>query len=126
MKWSSKIEQKIHDNEYIDILDEFPIRKDLWLKNFVKSAVSTSLFALGFNFIFEGTNNNNMQQVGLGIIAVLVAVIVIFVIDSYHQKVRELELKAIDNNQALSYEYVDEQVEKIVKKAILKSLNDEE
>ena len=80
------------------------LKKDLWLKNFVKSAVSTTLIALSINFFFNGfmEHPRNFEEILLGIIAFLLAIVVIFVIDSYHQKVREMELKSIDSNQKIN------------------------
>ncbi len=128
LSWIEKVEKKISNKEPVDLLVDLPIKKDIWLKNFIKSAVSTTLIALAINFIFNGYKNpTNYEEILLGIIAFLLAIVVIFVIDSYHQKVRELELKSIDSNQkinSLTEDYLDEEIEKVIKKKIRERYKD--
>lgn len=127
--WVKKIEHKIDVGEPINLMYDLPVKKDLWLKNFVKSAVSTTLIALSINFFFNGfmEHPRNFEEVLLGIIAFLLAIVVIFVIDSYHQKVREMELKSIDSNQkinSLTEEYLDEVIEKVIQKKFKEIMED--
>lgn len=127
--WVKKIEHKIDVGEPIDLMCDLPVKKDLWLKNFVKSAVSTTLIALSINFFFNGfmEHPKNFEEILLGIIAFLLAIVVIFVIDSYHQKVREMELKSIDSNQklnSLTEDYLNEVVEKVIKKKLKEVMED--
>lgn len=127
--WVKKIEHKIDVGEPIDLMRDLPVKKDLWLKNFVKSAVSTTLIALSINFFFNGfmEHPRNFEEMLLGIIAFLLAIVVIFVIDSYHQKVREMELKSIDSNQkinSLTEDYLNEVVEKVIKKKLKEVMED--
>ena len=70
----------------------------------------------------------NFEEVLLGIIAFLLAIVIIFLIDSYHQKVRELELRSIDSNQrinSLTEDYLDEEIEKVIKKKFKEIIKDE-
>ena len=69
----------------------------------------------------------NFEEILLGIIAFLLAIVVIFVIDSYHQKVREMELKSIDSNQrinSLTEDYLNEVIEKVIKKKFKEIMED--
>lgn len=115
-EWVVTVEDKIKNNEKVDIWKDLPLKKDLWLKNFVKSAISTSLIALAFNFIFNGFITHNESQILIGTVAFLLAIIVIFIIDSYHQKVREMELKALTNNSNmnLSRKEFDDEIDKVL------------
>lgn len=127
--WVKKIEHKIDVGEPINLMSDLPIKKDLWLKNFIKSAVSTTLIALSINFFFNGfiEHPKNFEEILLGIIAFLLAIVIIFVIDSYHQKVREMELKSIDSNQkinSLTEDYLDEVIEKVIKKKFKEIMED--
>lgn len=114
--WVVTVEDKIKNNEKVDIWKDLPLKKDLWLKNFVKSAISTSLIALAFNFIFNGFITHNESQILIGTVAFLLAIIVIFIIDSYHQKVREMELKALTNNSNMniSRKEFDDEIDKVL------------
>lgn len=114
--WVVGVEDKIKNNEKVDIWKDLPLKKDLWLKNFVKSAISTSLIALAFNFIFNGFITHNESQILIGTVAFLLAIIIIFIIDSYHQKVREMELKALTNNSNmnLSRKEFDDEIDKVL------------
>lgn len=128
LNWVEKVEKKISNKESIDLLVDLPIKKDIWLKNFIKSAVSTTLIALAINFIFNGYRNPiNYDEILLGIIAFLLAIVIIFVIDSYHQKVKELELRSIASNQKvnnLTEDYLDEEIEKVIKKKMREMYED--
>lgn len=127
MGWKEDIDQKIENNERVDLLKDLPIKKDLWLKNFVKSATSMPLFALGFDFIFAGFSAcpHNKTQILLGVIASLLAVIIIFVIDSYHQQVRKYELMSINNNQTIN-EDVNNAIKEIIKEDLKKVLYEDD
>ena len=130
MEWVDEIEDKIKNKKTVNLLEDLPIKKDLWLKNFIKSAVSTTLIALAIDFIFNGFKQpRNYEEILLGIIAFLLAIVVIFVIDSYHQKVRELELKSIDSNcevmkTNLTDKYLEEEIDKIVQKKLKKAFEE--
>lgn len=147
--WEEKIKKKIKNKERVDLLKDLPIKKDLWLKNFVKSAMSTTLIALAFNFIFDGFHKHphDNNEILLGVVAFLIALLVIFIIDKYHQKVRELELRSINANlnlqgngmlpvqnpQPLNYNeylinknYIDEKVEEYIKEQFKKVLLEED
>ena len=124
MGWKENINQKLDNNERVDLLKDLPIKKDLWLKNFIKSSTSVPLFALGFNFIFDGFSVHpyNETQILLGVIASLLALIIIFVIDSYHQQVREYELMSINNNHTINEDFVNNAIKEIIKENLKKSL----
>ena len=124
MGWKENINQKLDNNERVDLLEDLPIKKDLWLKNFIKSATSMPLFALSFNFIFAGFSVHpyNETQILLGVIASLLALIIIFVIDSYHQQVREYELMSINNNHTINEDFVNNAIKEIIKENLKKSL----
>lgn len=130
MEWVDEIEDKIKNKKTVNLLEDLPIKKDLWLKNFIKSAVSTTLIALAINFIFNGFKQpKNYEEILLGIIAFLLAIVVIFVIDSYHQKVRELELKSIDSNcevmkSNLTDKYLEEEIDKIIQNKLKKAFEE--
>ena len=147
--WEENIKKKIKDKERVDLLKDLPIKKDLWLKNFVKSAMSTTLIALAFNFIFDGFHKHphDNNEILLGVVAFLIALLVIFIIDKYHQKVRELELRSINanlnlqgndmlpvqNTQPSNYNeylinknYIDEKVEDYIKEQLKKVLLEED
>lgn len=142
LDWIEIIENKIDKKEQVDLIEDLPIKKDLWLKNFVKSAISTTLIALAFNFIFDGFHKHphDNNEILLGIVAFLIAMLVIFIIDKYHQKVRELELRSINANlqnvqippQSLNYNdylmnsnIIDEKVEAVIKEQLKKVLIEE-
>lgn len=150
--WEENIKNKIKNKEQVDLLKDLPIKKDLWLKNFVKTAMSTTLIALAFNFIFDGFHKHphDNNEILLGIVAFLVAMLVIFIIDKYHQKVRELELRSINanlnlqgnggiqpvpnqqplqsnyNEYLLNKNYIDEKVEEYIKEQLKKVLLEED
>lgn len=139
MEWVNIIENKIENNEQVDLIKDLPVKKDLWLKNFVKSAISTTLIALSFNFIFDGYHKHphDHNEILLGIVAFLIAMLVIFTIDKYHQKVRELELRSINaniqnvqappnyNDYLVNRQMIDEKVEAIIKEQLKKALLEE-
>ena len=139
LEWIEKIENKIHNKEQVDLINDLPVKKDLWLKNFVKSAISTTLIALSFNFIFDGYHKHphDHNEILLGIVAFLIAMLVIFTIDKYHQKVRELELRSINaniqnvqappnyNDYLMNGKIIDEKVEQIIKEQLKKALLEE-
>lgn len=148
--WEENIKKKIRNKERVDLLKDLPIKKDLWLKNFVKSAMSTTLIALAFNFIFDGFHKHphDNNEILLGVVAFLIALLVIFIIDKYHQKVRELELRSINanlnlqgnggiqpvqnpqpsnyNEYLLNKNYIDEKVEEYIKEQLKKVLLEED
>lgn len=147
--WEENIKKKIKNKERVDLLKDLPIKKDLWLKNFVKSAMSTTLIALAFNFIFDGFHKHphDNNEILLGVVAFLIALLVIFIIDKYHQKVRELELRSINanlnlqgngmipvqnlqpsnyNEYLLNKNYIDEKVEEYIKEQLKKVLLEED
>lgn len=146
--WEENIKKKIKNNERVDLLKDLPIKKDLWLKNFVKSAISTTLIALAFNFIFDGFHKHphDNNEILLGVVAFLIALLVIFIIDKYHQKVRELELRSINanlnlqgngmqpvqplqsnyNEYLINKNYIDEKVEEHIKEQLKKVLLEED
>jgi len=128
MGWKENINQKLENNERVDLLEDLPIKKDLWLKNFIKSATSVPLFALGFNFIFAGFSAypHNETQILLGVIASLLALIIIFVIDSYHQQVRKYELMSINNNQTINEDFVNNAIKEIIKEDLKKALYEDD
>lgn len=128
MGWKENINQKLDNNERVDLLEDLPIKKDLWLKNFIKSATSMPLFALSFNFIFAGfsTHPYNEIQILLGVIASLLALIIIFVIDSYHQQVRKYELMSINNNQKMHEDFVNNSIKEIIKEDLKKVLYEDD
>lgn len=128
MGWKENIDQKLENNEKVDLLEDLPIKKDLWLKNFIKSATSVPLFALGFNFIFTGFSVHpyNESQILLGVIASLLALIIIFVIDSYHQQVRKYELMSINNNQTINEDFVNNAIKEIIKEDLKKLLYEDD
>lgn len=132
MEWVEEIEKKIENKKIVNLMEDLPFKKDLWLKNFIKSAVSTTLIALAINFVFNGFKQpRNYEEILLGIIAFLLAIVVIFVIDSYHQKVRELELKSIDSNcevmkSNLTDKYLEEEIDKIMHKKLKEAFDSEE
>lgn len=139
MEWVNVIENKIENNEQVDLIKDLPVKKDLWLKNFVKSAISTTLIALSFNFIFDGyyKHPHDHNEILLGIVAFLIAMLVIFTIDKYHQKVRELELRSINaniqnvqappnyNDYLMNGQMIDEKVEAVIKEELKKALLEE-
>lgn len=138
-EWVNVIENKIKNNEQVDLIKDLPVKKDLWLKNFVKSAISTTLIALSFNFIFDGYHKHphDHNEILLGIVAFLIAMLVIFTIDKYHQKVRELELRSINaniqnvqappnyNDYLMNGQMIDEKVEAVIKEELKKALLEE-
>ena len=56
LEWEEEVNHKIYTKQRVDLLKDLPIKRDLWLKNFVKSALSTSLIALAFNFNIQIPN----------------------------------------------------------------------
>lgn len=139
MEWVNVIENKIENNKQVDLIKDLPVKKDLWLKNFVKSAISTTLIALSFNFIFDGYHKHphDHNEILLGMVAFLIAMLVIFTIDKYHQKVRELELRSINaniqnvqappnyNDYLMNGQMIDEKVEAVIKEQLKKALLEE-
>lgn len=139
MEWVNVIENKIENKKQVDLIKDLPVKKDLWLKNFVKSAISTTLIALSFNFIFDGYHKHphDHNEILLGIVAFLIAMLVIFTIDKYHQKVRELELRSINaniqnvqappnyNDYLMNGQMIDEKVEAVIKEQLKKALLEE-
>lgn len=138
--WEEKIKNKIINKKQVDLIKDLPVKKDLWLKNFVKTAMSTTLIALSFNFIFDGFHKHphDHNEILLGIVAFLIAMLIIFTIDKYHQKVRELELKSINaniqniqtppnyNDYIMNGKIIDEKVEEVIKEQLKKALLEEE
>lgn len=127
-EWVEKIKCKIEHKQKVEILEDLPIKKDLWLKNFVKSAISTSLIALAFNFIFNGYMIHDEKEILIGTCAFLLAIIVIFAIDTYHQRIREMELKAISNNNdlKLSKSDFDAEIEKILNEKLKELIKEDD
>ena len=126
LEWEEEVNHKIYTKQRVDLLKDLPIKRDLWLKNFVKSALSTSLIALAFNFMFTGFYAHDEMEILLGVVAFLIGLLIIFVIDTYHQKVRHLELLAINSNQELTDKHIDEVVEKVIKEKLSEVLKNDE
>ena len=94
------------------------------MTNMFKTTVSTTLIALSFNFIFTGfhTHPIDHNQILLGIVAFLFAVITIFIIDYFHEQFEIMQMASISHNYNISRE----QLNKNIREELLKILQEEE
>ena len=107
----------------------FSFKQDFWVSHFAKTTISTTLIALAFDFIFMGAKAHPMDynQILLGIVAFLLAILTIFIIDKVHEDIAvykyqnyknlEQNQQQIMNNQ-LSREDLDDEIREVLQEMI--------
>jgi len=98
-------------------------RRTIWTYGFVKTTLSGSLISTGVVLIFNGITNhplfNGWNEVAIvtGIVALIIAILVITSIDKYKEKTKKEELEAIDRQ-------IDEKAKRIAEEKVLEYLRE--
>ena len=98
-------------------------RRTIWTYGFVKTTLSGSLISTGDVLIFNGITNhplfNGWNEVAIvtGIVALIIAILVITSIDKYKEKTKKEELEAIDRQ-------IDEKAKRIAEEKVLEYLRE--
>lgn len=119
-----EIESKLKSNEKIHLINDLPLRRDIYMTNMVKTAISTTLIALACNFIFNGFNTHPIDhnQILLGIVAFLLAILTILIIDHLHEEFEKVQMASINHNYSISRE----EINKDIREELLKILEEKE
>lgn len=105
------------------LTETIPYRKTLWVKNFLKTVITTTLVSSGIGLIITGLITR-MQNQGysnaeliIGTIAILLAIMIVTFIDRWAEQKKKEELEIIDKQ-------IDERAEKIAEELVLKHLEE--
>lgn len=100
-----------------------PYRRTIWTFGFIKTTLSSALISTGVVLIFNGITNHplfkgfNEIAIITGLIAVILAIIIIVSIDRFKEKTKKEELEAIDKQ-------IDDRAEEIANDLIVKHLEE--
>lgn len=100
-----------------------PYRRTIWTFGFIKTTLSSALISTGVVLIFNGITNHplfrgfNEIAIITGLIAVILAIIIIVSIDRFKEKTKKEELEAIDKQ-------IDDRAEEIANELIVKHLEE--
>lgn len=98
-------------------------KRVFWAKNYIKTITATTLVSSGIGLIITG-ELTRMQNRGwsdaeiiLGITAVLLALIIVFILDTWAAKKDKQMIQDIDD-------YIDKRAEEIAEELVMKHLNE--
>lgn len=80
-----------------EIYDKVNYKKILWTCGFIKTSTSSALFVIGFTLIFNGLTDHplfiswNESAIFFGILAVIIALLVIYIIDKKRELMKKEE-----------------------------------
>ena len=100
-----------------------PYRRTIWTFGFIKTTLSSALISTGVVLIFNGITNHplfrgfNEIAIITGLLAVILAIIIIVSIDRFKEKTKKEELEAIDKQ-------IDDRAEEIANDLIVKHLEE--
>lgn len=119
-----EIKAKLQTDQKIHLVNDLPLKRDIYMTNMVKTTVSTTLIALAFNFIFTGFHSRPIDhnQILLGIVAFLIAIMTIFIIDYFHEQFEKMQMASISHNYNISRD----QLNKEIREELLNILQEEE
>lgn len=123
-KKDQEIKAKLKENQKIHLINDLPLKRDVYMTNMVKTTISTTLIALAFNFIFAGFHSRPIDhnQILLGIVAFLLAVMVIFIIDYFHEQFEKMQMASISHNYTIS----KEELNRDIREELLRILKEQE
>lgn len=88
--------------EHKSLVEEIPYRKTVWIYGFVKTTLSGAFISTGVVLLFNGITNHPMFRgwneiaIIVGIIAILLALVIIYSIDKWKEVKKREELEVID------------------------------
>ena len=88
------------------LTETIPYRRTVWVTGFVKTTLSGTLISTGVLFIFNGITNHPLFQgwneisIVMGILALISAIIIIYIIDKWKETKKREELETIDQRAA--------------------------
>ena len=100
-----------------------PYRRTIWTFGFIKTTLSSALISTGVVLIFNGITNQplfrgfNEIAIITGLLAVILAIIIIVSLDRFKEKTKKEELEAIDKQ-------IDDRAEEIANDLIVKHLEE--
>ena len=100
-----------------------PYRRTIWTFGFIKTTLSSALISTGVVLIFNGITNHplfrgfNEIAIITGLLAGILAIIIIVSIDRFKEKTKKEELEAIDKQ-------IDDRAEEIANDLIVKHLEE--
>lgn len=126
-KKDKEVKAKLQTNKKIHLINDLPLKRDIYMTNLVKTTISTTLIAVAFNFIFVGLHTHPLDhnQILLGVVAFLLAVMVILAIDYGHEQFEKMQLASIDHNYTISRKELNQDIREELLK-ILKEQEEEE
>lgn len=104
------------------LTDTIPWRRTIWTYGFVKTTLSGALISTGVVLIFNGITDHplfdgiNEISIIIGILAIILAIVVITSIDRYKEKTKKEELEAIDKQ-------IDDRAREIAEEKVLEYLD---
>lgn len=89
--------------EHDSLIEKIPYKKTIWVYGFVKTTLSGACISTGVVLIFNGITNhpmfNGWNEIAIlvGILAILLAIGIIYTIDKWKEIKKREELEIIDN-----------------------------
>jgi len=105
------------------LIETISWRRTIWTYGFVKTTLSGSLISTGVVLIFNGVTEHplfsgfNEIAIFAGLVAIVLAIVVITSIDRYKEKTKKEELEAIDRQ-------IDEKAKRIAEEKVLEYLRE--
>ncbi len=121
--------------EHKTLIEEIPYRRTVWIYGFVKTTLSGAFISTGVVLLFNGITNHPMFRgwneiaIVVGILAILIAIGIIYTIDKWKEVKKREELEIIEKKfederkatvaerEQMKIEFHDEAVE-IAKKLV--------
>ncbi len=88
------------------LTEKIPYRRTVWVTGFLKTSLSGTLISTGVLFIFNGITNHpwfdgwHEISIILGILALISAISIIYIIDKWKETKKKEELETIDQRAA--------------------------
>ena len=104
------------------LTEQIPYRRVVWVTGFIKTTLSGSLIATGVTLIFSCLTDHplfhgwNELGLALGLLAIILAILIIYTIDKWKENKKKEELEAINK-------HIDERAIEIAEEKILEAMN---
>ena len=109
--------------EHKPLTDTIPYSKTVWMKNFAKTVTTTTLVSSGIGLIITGLTTRiehrgySDAELIVGVLAIIIAIIIVTIIDKWAEQRKKEELEAIDKA-------IDERAETIAEELVMKHLKE--